>query len=520
MRQRASRGALGLGALASLLSVAACSALLGIEEVHEGPAPGSDGGTSGSAEGGASAHAGTSLGGSVNAGAPSGGSVTGGALNGGSENGGDESAGMAGTNVEASGAAGAGEPGSPVHGHVIDYWGHALPKVPVEIAGQQTVTDAQGAFSFADVPSEYDASLVAEYEFFVTQRLAYVYQGLTRRDPTLQVVRGSELFSANFDTTFTGAQQSVTGSRSFTFAMGGPDGVFEKVGAPSSGSYGLQANWLGPATTVEIAHGLVWQNNVNSGVPEGYFAYATASVALLSTTTDHSMVTLDMSPKAIATSTLAGTVTPAGFADRQNSISMRFTSGATIKLASVTPTIPGFSYLVPTLANASVTFAAAEGCLNIVANGCGIVHQDGLVGGGPALTPTIPTPATSLTTTPAGAVTADTTFAFTASSAGSAPHVSVFENKQSQNDRLYVITMSRSFKLPKVLNGSFTLLNGESYGWRVETHGSPASVDAMAGPSGYVDAFSAAPADLQPRGARAGSGEYTSSVSKQLSIAN
>ena len=512
----------GVGALASLLSVAACSALIGIEEVHEGPVPGSEGGTSGKADAGSNPNGGSEQGGTAHAGTSSGGTSNAGTSNagtsnGGTSNGGTDTAGAAGMGDEA-GAGGALPGGSPVHGHVIDFWGHFLAKVPVEIGGKQTVTDAQGAFSFDDVPDAYDVSLVAEYEFFVTQRLAVVYQGLTRRDPTLQVVRGSEQLSANFDTNYTGTTQSVTGTRSFTLAMAGPDGVYEKLQPPSGGSYGLQANWLGPATTVEIAHGLVWQNG-NSGVPEGYYAYGTASVALLSTTTDHSMVNLDLTPKSITSSTLSGSVTPAGFSDRLNSISMRFTSGATIKLASVTPTVSNFSYLVPTLPNASVTFAAAEGCTNIQVNGCAILHQDGLVGGGGALAVSIPQPATSLTIAPAAAVTESTLFSFTPGNAASSAYVSVFANKQSQNDHLYLITTQHSFKLPKVLNGGYELLSGESYGWRVEAHGAPAAVDDLAGPTGYMDAFSVSPADLQPRGARAGNGSYTSSAEKVLTIA-
>jgi len=186
----------------------------------------------------------------------------------------------------------------------------------------------------------------------------------------------------------------------------------------------------------------------------------------------------------------------------------------------VTPTVAAFSYLVPTLPSASVTFTAAEGCLNTLSTGCGLVHRDGLVGGGAALAVTIPAPAKSLTITPAGPVSATSQFSFASGSGGDIPYVSVFANRQSQNDRLYVISRRHSFALPRVLNGGFTLLAGESYGWQIETHGSPASVDEMAGPTGYMDAFSTAPSDLKPKGSRPGNGSYTLSVQKTLTVAN
>jgi hypothetical protein len=509
-----------LGALSLLLGGAACSSLLGIEDVHEGPAPGEEAGAGGVAQGGATnpnggtSNAGTATGGTGQAGASHAGA---GNPNGGAAGSGAAGGDRSGTGNDA-GAGGASEGASPVHGHVIDFWGHFLSMVPVEIGGKQVFTDDNGAFSFDDVASEYDVSLIAQYQFFVTQTHAYVYQGLTRRDPTLQVLRGSEQRSGNFDVNYTGAAQSVTGTRSVTLAMGGPDGVFEKLQPTTTGS-AFQAVWLGPDTTVEFAHALVWQDNAQTGVPEGYYAYGTASVALLSTTTDHSQITLDLTPKAITSSNLGGTVTPAGFADRVNTVSLRFTSGATIKLTQLNSSVPTFSYLVPTIANASVTLMASEGCLTDTSTGCALVHKDGLAGGGADFSVAIPTPAKTLTVTPAGAVTATTQFSFTPGTSGDGPYVSVMENSQSQNDRLYVISNKRPFKLPIVVNGTYAPVPGESYGWQVETHGSFTNVDQMTGTSGYMDAFSTKPADMQPRGARAGSGAYTISAKKAFTIA-
>jgi hypothetical protein len=190
-----------------------------------------------------------------------------------------------------------------------------------------------------------------------------------------------------------------------------------------------------------------------------------------------------------------------------------------MRLVAVTPTSNTFSYLVPKLTDAGVSFAASEGCAP-TSNGCGIVHKDGLVGGGAALTAQIPSPVTNLTLAPATAVDSNTQFSLTPGAGSSGPFVSSFINGASGNDRLVVISNQRSFKLPSVVNGTYSLVHGESYRWQVETHGSPASVDEMAGPAGFIDAYSSNHSDFSPVGLRAGDGAYTLSVAKFITVAN
>ena len=507
---------LGVPAL-SLLGIAACSSLLGIEDVHQGPAPGAEAGTSGEPDGGES-NGGFANAGGANGGAAQAGSAMGGAPDAGAA--GKDSAGAgnsAGSSGEA-GAAGAAPIGSTVTGHVIDFWGHKLSNVPVEIGGKQVLTDFQGAFAIADVPDEYDVSLIIQFVSTVTQTHGYAFQGLTRRDPTLQVYTGTADVSALLDTSFTGTAQSVTGKRTLSFAMGGPDGKFERSTAPTGGSFGMSVTWVGPLTTSEGAHALVFQNNDTTGVPEGYYAYDTATVLLSSTTTNHSMLSLDLKPATIASKALVGTVTPGNFSNRSNTVSLRFGDGAAIQIANLTPTSDNFSYLVPTIPGASVSLAAVEGCISNL--GCAIVHKDGLSGGTTVPSLTIPAPMKNLTLTPSGAVDANTQFSCTPSAGDAGPYVSVMKNSQSQNDRLIVITSKRPFKLPSVVNGSYVPVHGESYNWQIETHGAPSSVDEMTGPSGFIDSFGGKPADLEPRGPRTSDGTFTMSVVKPITIAN
>jgi hypothetical protein len=352
----------------------------------------------------------------------------------------------------------------------------------------------------------------------VTQTHAYFYQGLKRRDPTLQVYQGLSEQSQTADVTFSGTDQSATGTRTISLSLAGPDGAFELRDAPKPALSRL-VKWLGVANTQEQAHALVWQNNATSGLPEGYYAYATAPLMLSSATTAHVALGLSLLPSTIPSSALTGTVTPARFSDRTDSVSVRFSSGATMRLVSNTPTSDTFSYLVPTLTDGTITFAAGEGC-SPTSIGCGIVHKSGLAGGGAALSVQIPSPVTNLTLAPATAVDQNTVFSWMPGVGSGGPFVSMLINGTSGNDRLYVISSQHSFKLPTVLNGTYSLVHGESYRWQIETHGNPASVDDMAGPLGFIDAFSTNHSDFSPLGNRPGDGAYTLSGAKFFTVAN
>ena len=507
--------------LFSLLGIAACGSLLGIEDVHEGAAPGStgDSGTgTGNPEGGSSNPNG---GAAAHAGAAHGGASGNGAAQGGTENptGGSAGKGSSGANAGNdgdAGAAGASAAGSTVTGHLIDVWGHAVPQTSVAIGDQFTTTNQAGVFTVDGVPESYDASLLIKFADGVTQTHAYVFQGLTRRDPTLQVYRGVIAQSGILEVTYTNATASLTGSRQIALALAGSDGSFEKQqGSSSNGFYG-SIPWFGPTSTLEQAHALVWQNNGSTGVMEGYYAYASSSVGLSGVVTEPTLINLDLSGKSIPASTLAGSVSAGNFAERSNSVSVRFASGATIGLARNTPTTDAFSYLVPTLSNASISFAAAEGCYQS-ASSCALVHKDGLSGGNPNFQVTIPTPASGLATSPAGDVSAATQFTF---AEHTGPYVSVLSNAGTSSDRLFVIGNQRPFKIPTVTDGSYALMPGATYVWSIETHGTPASVDEMAGPGGFIDSYADRHGSLEPTGKRAGDGTFTVSARKAVKIAN
>ena len=55
--------------------------------------------------------------------------------------------------------------------------------------------------------------------------------------------------------------------------------------------------------------------------------------------------------------------------------------------------------------------------------------------------------------------------------------------------------------------------------WRIQTHGSAASVDEMCGPEGYADSFGLSASDIEPVGPRQGDGSYTVSLPRFFTTA-
>ncbi|MEO8899985.1 MAG: hypothetical protein ABI488_00345 [Polyangiaceae bacterium] len=529
---------MGLVFVAALVSVPACASLLGIEDIHEDPSASagtgdstSGAGRSASDGGQANPDGGSRSGGGANTGAGS--NATGGDAgegpNGGASAGGTSGAGgrsvggtsgtsgagaSGGGSAGLAGAAGAGGGSGAVHGHVIDFWGHQLSAVPVQIGASQVMTDAEGGFTIANVPAQYDVSLSVSFtDNGRVKTRGWVYQGLTLREPTLQVYEGLKQLTGSL-TLQPNNPAALTSVRNLTVALGGPDITRTTYDVSSAGTNGDSVAWEGPAATQITAHALIWEDG-SDGFPAKFIAYDSKPVGLSSLTTTAATASFSLvsgTPN-IAVGTVTGTVAGTEFADRTNSVFLRFTSNAVMRLLSDTPTTAGFVYKVPSITNTTITVAAARG--DLYNSQYALVHRDGLLPGAAGINLTIPTPATALAVIPAGDLnkaSASTQFGFTAAS-GSVPFVAVFTgfDPSVSDDRLYVVGSKTPFTLPKV-NGLNALKAGEEYVFRVETHGTPASVDAMAGPSGFLDAFSADDYAASPAGPRTADGSYTIST--------
>lgn len=539
---KAWRRAVFSASVASLLALASCAKLIGIEDVSLDPAFAGSAGTTG---GGSNAGSGA-VGGHANS---SGGNLdsvggrphsTAGQANsaGGATAGTDEvgdTAGSGGTEAQGgtgnlgggsavAGSSGAAGAGSTVHGHVIDFWGHQLSNVSVEVGGKTSTTDAQGAFSFDAIASEYDASLVVSYN--VNGRIktrAWVYQGLTRRDPTLQIYEGLSDRGTQIDV-LPNNPPTLTASRTLSIAFGGPDGSAHRSDVSGPGLAASHLAWQGPQVTHEVADALIWEPDSSSGFPTQYLASDSKEITLTDTADGiqaHGTVSFDLSADTITAGTIAGTVPGSGFTARFNNVFMRYSSNGVIKLLADEPKSGGFSYVVPSIANASATLVVGEGNLYLE---LGVAHKGGLLPNTSGISLNIPTPARDLTVTPSTDLTkvsATTQFSFKPGGSAGAPFVSIFayEDNSVHDDILYLVSAKPTFSLPKVVNGSYTLPPGGPYVWRIETHGSPASVDAMAGPNGFLDAVSNSDFCDEPSGPSTADGSYTLSRPTELQLA-
>lgn len=495
--------------LLGALALGACTSVLGIEDLHEGPRPGTGGEGNNAGDGdeaGKSNSGGKSNGGGTATGGRSGGTAIGG---GGTGGGVSPSAGAGDEPSTEGGAGGAPNPGgSTVRGQVIDFWGHPVPKIPVQIGDVLGSTDDNGAFVFGDVPDQYDVSLVFDHEN-VAQSDAWVYQGLTRRDPTLQIYTGSEKRSERIEIAFSPVPTLATG-QTIWVSLGGPGGnnVYDDIDASGLNP---SAYWYGPSTTQQTAHGLLWQHDAND-LPTSYLGYDSSLVNLVETGT--AKISLNLSQKTIDSGNIQGTVVATG-TPRNNQVFLGFDTNARIEL--VNDNGPDtFTYLVPSIAGSSVTVAASTGSRY---EGWAVAHADGLSA---AAKPTLKVPALVSLLTPAGSATGITTaskFAFQSSADNSGPFIVQFysqpEDKAYQT--IYVVTAQKQITIPTIIGGGFSLYHDAGYIWSVATHGQFASVDAMLSKAGFLDEFSRD--ESTPDGPRASTGFFTDSVPRGFTTA-
>jgi hypothetical protein len=117
-------------------------------------------------------------------------------------------------------------------------------------------------------------------------------------------------------------------------------------------------------------------------------------------------------------------------------------------------------------------------------------------------------------------VTGATTFFFNKQDPDVGAFLVVIGGRNSSDGTgLYIVTSKSQFKLSEfpVVAGAYSLTNGQDYAWWVESHGRPASVDAMAGPDGGLDSFGLLYSE--PTGPSRGEGTYTSSITRVLTTA-
>lgn len=374
-----------------------------------------------------------------------------------------------------------------VRGRVIDFFRRPVPDVPVTIGPTTVLTDAEGAFSIEDVEGPYTASLVLSMtRNNAPARYAYVYEGLTRLDPTLQVYSALvQRSTSSVTVTLQNVDFDPDPNRQVIFAFSSPDGRFANTSLDGPASILLGApSWTGPSTTVGNAHALrvLRPDNFGGEPPLAYEAYQTFPL----TVTDgaEASATFDMQLSALTTASLSGTVTGSTLAYRSNLVSVRFADGTLLPVLDDTAAAENFSYLVPTLPGTSLAVAATDGAIAPFV----LTHQENVSPGRSDVALVLPKPVTLNGPQQGAAVTPSTAYSWSGLAQTAQTFVWHLEFVQTF-EGMYVVTSRTQIELPSFADG-FSIPPGTAVYWSVETHGDAVNVDALTGQDGFLDEYS------------------------------
>jgi hypothetical protein len=391
-----------------------------------------------------------------------------------------------------------------VKGKVIDVWGGPVANLTLDVGKTETSTDAKGAFTVANVPVPYDVSLS-------TDSGSWIFQGLTRPDPTLQVLASP--LSQSTDISIPLTKIAVGASDTLSIANGTATGSVESDGVTPDPTFPFDSfpSWDGATTTASTFHLLEWTIDAKS-LPTAYKGYVAVPLSLTANV-DGSLpapTLAAVTSKAAVTGSAVQNPLDAALS-RTNSVFVQFTSGAHIQVVEDQAGPATFSYLAPTLTNSTITVAAWEGTEE---GPLGLIHKDGLKPGDATGALTIPGPPKPKTLLDPDHVDENTTLSFAAGTGNAGAFVVGIE--LDGGNVLRVVTTKKSIVIKDLIGSVFTLAHAApgdtpiQYYWWVETHGSYATVDAMAGTSGYIDEFGVN--FITPVSIHQTDGSYTSSA--------
>jgi hypothetical protein len=259
---------------------------------------------------------------------------------------------------------------------------------------------------------------------------------------------------------------------------------------------------------------LLFEHDAND-IPTAYRSFDEV-LAVLSESQQANIV-FSVPDETVTSGTIAGTVTGPSNADRTNYVFLRFQSNASMELIEhygSSLTVDSFSYLVPTITGASIEIGAVEG--NWSFGPAAIAHRDRLAAGQIDVALTIPSPPQQVA--PAAQITGvddATLFSWTSNAQTFVWNAENLE-PTSPYGGMYIVTAEKRVTIPSFPNG-FTLIPGDLYNWRVETHGDAASVDELADADGFADSW--APYAAGPESPKRGDGTYAISGGRAFTTA-
>ena len=343
--------------------------------------------------------------------------------------------------------------------------------VNVTIGAKSALTNADGGFTISSVPPPYDLTAVAPSP----KKVGVLYQGLTRRDPTI-------LMPGMTASTSTG---TLTGNVTGGNPLGAADEVTRLIfGSPdipdwlvnnaqtnvTSNPYTLNPSWVGPSATTGTVHVLQWRLDANNR-PASFTGYAsTPGVSISSGGT----ASADLVMSAPPASTIGGTIHLApSLSYFGQTLSIVFPGTPPTFLGADTPS-GSFSYPFPDVSGATATLIATA---LYAGTNVSATELAGISPGTANVVVDLPTPCTAVV--PADhATNVGTTTDFTWTPMTGTVYV-LFLLGSGTSPSYFVFTAATSARIPD-LSAQGLGLSG-AFRWDVNAFGPVASVDDLAG---------------------------------------
>jgi hypothetical protein len=361
------------------------------------------------------------------------------------------------------------------------------------------MTDANGQFTINNVTPPYDVGLAVRVGLiqYGGSEDAYLFKGLKRSDPTLQVKEGLVENGSTGNTwkfqNFPAAADAAATTRHTGISFGSPDTMWWETFDDPDGT-DLGASYIayeGGASSAGTAHALLWETATpDLFSPTRFLAYDQKPLTIDEVTTKS--VTFDMAADGTQGDLVSGTVSSAMAGGIQIDAYLRFDDNAAIHVYQLSSASQNWQMQMPKVTGASVTVSALVG--NTPSGPFSLAHLDGLTPGQSGVQITVDAPV-SLVSPPGGTSSVGANAMFQWSASPRAAFLYVYcpdPDRLSGNGPTRFFVVTEDFKSPlPIFSGPSAIPwpKGRPCSWSVEIHGAYPTVDQATGPTGFLDSF-------------------------------
>ena len=344
--------------------------------------------------------------------------------------------------------------------------------INVTIGARSALTDVDGGFTISSVSPPYDLTAVATSP----KKVGVLYQGLTRRDPTILMpgVPASTTSTGTLTGNVTGGSPLGAADEVTRLIFGSPeipDGLVNSAQTNVvSNPYALNPSWVGPSATTGTLHVLQWRLGANN-LPAAFTGYASTPGVNIS---PGGTASVDLIMSAPPASTIGGTIHLApSLSYFSQSLSIAFPGTPPTFLGADAPS-GSFSYPFPDVSGATATLIATA---LYAGSNISATQLAGISPGTTNVVVDLPTPCTAVA--PADhATNVGTTTDFTwTPMTGTVYELYLLGFGTSPS--YFVMTAATSARIPDLASQGLGLSG--SFSWNVNAFGPVASVDDLAG---------------------------------------